>query len=208
MSARIQERRGRWASTRTRWTQRKRAREIKLRLNPLRKSLPWVSRTIRGASSRVVLPAPSKPDGHGTVCLTYTDECSGLVVEACTDGSTRMRVEGTCGVPGNVAGEEVSRTVTSSGHVVRFLVGGGAEILMSDGNVMRWDLGSQHVDESSGQNSSAATKRRKKRRHPEPWRTKRRFQVGSSLETSGTRTRTVPRPRAVVGPSRPRATAR
>ena len=87
--------------------------------------------------------------------------------------------------------ERSAATVARSGHA-RFLVGGGAEILMSDGNVMRWDLGSQHVDESSGQTAAPATKRRK-RRHPEPWRTKHASRLGRHSER-----RTVPRPRAVV----------
>ena len=79
--------------------------------------------------------APSKPDGHGTVKLTYTDVCTGLVVECCSNGSTRQRIAGTGTA---VANEEICRIITSQGQVIRYLQNGGMEALLSDGNVCRW----------------------------------------------------------------------
>ena len=103
-----------------------------------------------------------------------------------------MRVVGTCGAAGNVADKEVSRVVTSSGHVVRFLVGGGAEILMSDGNVARWDLGSQAVDGDGDGESSSRKKKKNKKSAAE------RVTLPGWVVTrnDGARTRTVPRPKA------------
>ena len=59
--------------------------------------------------------------GTGTVNLTYTDECSGLVVECCSDGSTRQRVVGT---GSDIAKLEICRRVTSSGQVIKYLKNG------------------------------------------------------------------------------------
>ena len=58
--------------------------------------------------------APLKPDGNGTVNLTYTDECTGLVVECCSDGSTRQRI---AGKGTDVANQEICRVITSQGQV-------------------------------------------------------------------------------------------
>ena len=69
----------------------------------------------------VVLVGDGCGGGTGTVNLTYTDECSGLVVECCSDGSTRQRVVGT---GSDIAKLEICRRVTSSGQVIKYLKNG------------------------------------------------------------------------------------
>jgi hypothetical protein len=95
--------------------------------------------------------APVKPDGNGTVNLSYTSTCTGLVVECCSDGSTRQRI---VGIGSTVANEEFCRVITSQGQVIRYLKNGGIEVLLSDGNVCRWMVPDKISDDRASSASS------------------------------------------------------
>ena len=89
--------------------------------------------------------------GNGTVNLSYTSTCTGLVVECCSDGSTRQRI---VGIGSTVANEEFCRVITSQGQVIRYLKNGGIEVLLSDGNVCRWMVPDKISDDRASSASS------------------------------------------------------